>query len=212
VEQIVTDLINRCRAEMLADANFVLSFATRRALLRALGPLLLEDHGYGRQLGPGKRRRTELAWRCANEVAPAWEAAFQSPAARNINAQIRAYLDGQLGADAVEKSADALQGALFNDPQGKDEGYLAGRAACAAAWVAVGDEMLVPDAGCTQEQLDHPEDPDLWDCAFFAAASHAKGIPGTANFDKDRMLAFWEWYLGVAVPKVCEAVDLAEGS
>lgn len=204
MDHAVERLIEHCRRELLGDPNHLLSFSSRRSLLKALGPLVLDARGYGRELSAGKRRRTELAWRAAMRSVSAWEQGYGTLHAHSILDSVRAYLDGRATLESLEAQADAFQGALLHDQRGNAAAYLAGRAAAAAAWVAVGDEMLVPDAGVTQAGLDHPEDPDLWDAAFFAAGSTAGGIPGAPAFDRDAYREFWLWYLDQAVPAACE--------
>jgi hypothetical protein len=70
--------------------------------------------------------------------------------------------------------------------------------------VAVSDELLYPDAGVTQEQLDDPEDPDLRDPAYWAAAAAGGGHPWMSGFRASDYQSFWHWYLDVAVPSVAE--------
>lgn len=208
MEQTVQALRDRCRIEVLAAHDHVLTFASRRALLHALGPLVVDNQGYGRELTLGKKRRMYLAWMCASKVAPTWELAFQSQAVARLLAYLVARLEGRLGADVLERAADSFQATLEQDPRGMNEGELAGRAATAAAWVGVGDELLLPDAGCTQPQLDCPEDPSLWDAAYFAACSFSGGIPGSPRFSKERMREFWLEYLDSAVPTTCDRIGL----
>ncbi len=143
----------------------------------ALGPQELDAKGYGIELTIGKRRRLLLALLASRRVTPFWARDFGTPALDNLLAQIEQYLANAVTVADIRRPTDDLQGALFNGPQGKDQAYLAGRAVAATGWVAVGDEVLSTEAGVIQQDLINPEDPDLWDPAFFAAGAWAGGIP-----------------------------------
>jgi hypothetical protein len=201
----VVEAIERCRSEVSSDPKHQLSFRTRRELLRVLGPQRLDAKGYGVELVSGKRRRVSLALRVARRVAPFWVTDFGTPALDVVLDTVERYLTGAAAISEVRRRTDSLQGALLNDPQGKDRAYLAGRATAAAGWVAVGDEVLSVEAGVTPEELDDPQDPDQWDPAFFAAGAWAGGMPWMAAFVPDRYLEFWTWYLDDAVPAAWSA-------
>ena len=206
MNHVLQEWLVRCRRELESHPDHLLSFATRRAMLLKLGPLMPDARGFGRELGVGKRRRLELAWWCASQVVPVWESTFGDRAPCDLLHLVRGYLDGGVTLEAVKAATDAQQGRLGNSPQGKDAAYLACRAMVACGWVAVGDELLVPDAGVSDEELKESQDPDLWDPAFLAAAALAGGIPGTPHFSRNRMLELWTWYLDIAVPGVCRLV------
>ena len=200
MDENIRRAVSLCRDEIEQDAQHRMSFASRRALLLALGPQELDAKGYGIELTTGKRRRLLLALLASRRVAPFWARDFGTPALENLLALVEQYLANAVTVADIRRRTDALQGGLFNDPQGKDQAYLAGRAVAATGWVAVGDELLSTQAGVTPEDLLHPEDPDLWDPAFFAAGAWAGGMPWSPSFSAAAYLEFWRWYLDDAVP------------
>ena len=206
MDENVRRAVSVCRAEIEQEAKHRLSFASRRALLLALGPQELDAKGCGSELTIGKRRRLLLALLASRRVTPFWVRDFGTADLDDLLAQIEQYLANAATVADIRGPTDDLQGGLFNDPQGKDQAYLAGRAVAATGWVAVGDEVLSTEAGVTQQDLINPEDPDLWDPAFFAAGAWAGGMPWSRAFSATAYLEFWRWYLDDAVPHAWRAV------
>lgn len=205
MDEQTTTCIDRCRREVAGHPKHEMTFVARRELLRSLGPQELDSLGHAVTLTSGKRRRTALAAAVARRVAHLWARDFGTGAIADLLDAIDGYLAGTTARDVVRKKADSLSGGLFNaPPEAKQEGYLAAHATAGAGWVAVSDELLFPDAGVTQEELDDPEDPDLWDPAFWAAGAAAGGHPWMAGFRPADYHAFWQWYLDVAVPSVAD--------
>lgn len=201
----LTTAIATCRAEIERDAKHALSFAPRRALLLALGPQVLDAKGYGVELAAGKRRRVTLALEVSRRVAPFWARDYGTPVLDQLLDRIEGYLRGDVPRDDVRRATDSLTGGLSNDPQGKDQAWLAGRTVDGTGWVAVGDELLSTEQGMSEEDLSDPEDPDLWDPAFFAAGAWAGGMPWTPSFSATAYRDFWQWYLDDAVPRAWRA-------
>lgn len=193
--------IAMCRADVERDPRNRMSFANRRALLLALGPQELDARGYGVALTVGKRRRLRLALLVSRRVAPFWATEFGTTALDTLLLQLEQYLVGAATVADIRRRTDALQGALFDDARGRERGYLAGHAVAATGWVAVGDELLSPDAGVSEKELIDPEDPDLWDPAFFAAGAWAGGMPWSRSHSPETYREFWQWYLEDAVPQ-----------
>lgn len=205
MENDVIKAIDACRADVESSPKFELSFPSRRRLLLALGPQKLDERGYGIELIVGKRRRTHLALSVSQKVSSFWKRDFGTSAIDDLLLLVERYLGGEVSISDVERKTDSLQGGLFNDPQGKDQAFLAGSAAAATGWVAVGDEVLSAAAGVSEEELDDPEDPDLWDPAFFAAGAWAGGMPWSPSFSSSAYREFWIWYLDQAVPQAWDA-------
>jgi hypothetical protein len=184
--------LEQARHEVLQHEKHELSYRTRIELLRLLGPV---DHTKEFPMGEGKRRRIQLAVRVATKVVPAWKRDFQTNALEELLSSIDQCLAGTRSVALVRQETDALRGGLDNDHHGKDQAYLAGRAANQVGWVCVFDEILEPDEGITEEELYRREDPDQFDCAFFAACSWANGLPNGVHFDSHAYREFWLWYL-----------------
>lgn len=206
MDEQVRNAVAVCRTEIEQDEQHRMSFASRRALLLTLGPQQRDARGRCVELATGKRRRLLLALDASRRVASFWSRDFGTPALDNLLGQIEGYLGGTVSIDDVRKKTDSLQGGLANDPRGKDQAYLAGRAVAGTGWVAVGDELLAADEGASEEELADPEDPDLWDPAFFAAGAWAGGMPWTPSFSATAYRDFWQWYLDEAVPRAWRAV------
>lgn len=206
MDENLKNAISACRTEVERDAQHRMSFARRRALLLALGPQQLDARGSGVELAVGKRRRVLLALQVSRRVAPFWARDFGTPALDSLLDQIQEYLAGAVPRADVRRKTDSLQGGLLNDPMGKDQAYLAGRAVAGAGWVAVGDELLSTEQGMSEEDLADPEDPDLWDPAFYAAGAWAGGMPWTPTFSATAYRDFWQWYLDDAVPQAWRSV------
>lgn len=201
MDPAVTALVVQCRAEVLASSEHEFSFRTRRRLLLSLGAQVFNERNSAVEMGPGKRRRVVLALEASRRVVLVWERDYGTRTAADLLDAVQAYLAGALDHAALRRRVDSFQGALSNDHLGKDEAYLAGRAAAATGWVGVHDELLSTRQGLSEEELDEPDDPDMWDPAYFAAGSAAGGMPWSAGFDANKYLAFWLWYLDTAVPK-----------
>lgn len=187
--------ITRARAEIERAADHALSFATRRRVLRAFGPLVRDAKGHAVELGEAKRSRLLLARRAAARVAPLWRRDLGTDALERLLALIDGYLDGSVDRMVVRRATDALTGALHDAPtSAQREGWLAAKAVAGAGWVAVGDELIEADDGVTDAELDDPRDPDLWDPAFWAACAAAGATPNAAGYRAADALAFWQWY------------------
>ncbi len=113
----------------------------------------------------------------ARKVAPTWLEAYSNPSVDTLLTCIEQYLQGKESLDMVYAKTDSLQGELQNGPDGRDDAWLAGSAASCCGWVCFGDEILIPGDWITWDDVYEPDDPDLWDGAFYAAGSYAKGMP-----------------------------------
>jgi hypothetical protein len=119
------------------------------------------------------------------------------------------YVSGKGGRDELIDESSSFRGGLdTSDSPEKDVAYLVGRGSVRAAFVAAYDEVLEPDedAGFTRQDLEDPEDPDYWDCAFWIAGAQAGGMPWVKSFKKRKYGEFWLWYLDVAVPQAWASV------
>lgn len=66
------EILEKARAEVASDRRSELPFATRKELLRELGPVLPANE----QRGPGLIRRTRLCLAVVRQVLPSWEALY----------------------------------------------------------------------------------------------------------------------------------------
>lgn len=194
-------LVEEAREEVVQSALHELSFRTRKKLLLALGPQKLDPRGYGVELLPGKARRLQAALLVCKRVAHAWKRDYGTDAVENLLELIEGYSMGRVGLPEIDAPVDSLIGGLLNGPQGKSSAYLAGQAVAATGIVALGDETLVPDEGVTQQELYAPEDPDLWDAAYWAAGSAAGGMPWEGSFSGQAYGEFWKWYVEDVIPE-----------
>ena len=87
------DAIDACRLELMASSRHEVSFAARRRLLRALGPQMLDERGFGIELTPGKRCRVTLALTVAQRVASAWARDFGGGQVNELLSLVRGYLE-----------------------------------------------------------------------------------------------------------------------
>ncbi len=197
----VREQVERCRDEVEQSAQHVLSFASRRRMLLSIGPLVLDANGRAAELSAGKRARALLARKAAGHVAHSWRTELRTDALEQLLALIDGYLAGTTERSTVLRRTEALTGGLANAPTPEQRaGWLAGKAAAGAGWVAVSDELLCADEGVTEAELDDPEDPDLFDPAFWAACAFAGGLPGEVTYRPADALAFWRWYLDQITP------------
>jgi TPR repeat protein len=203
------DLIQKAKAEVAEDENHELSFGTRKALLRALGPVLMEADGRSTIPGPGQIRRTHLCIAIVRPFLPLWDEYYapnRDPKLMLVLA--KRYLAGMCPKERLERKAYAFSGGLENSgPPEEDLAWLTGHASVCAAYVAIHDEILTADQGISEDDLLDPQDPDLWDCAFWTAAAAAGGMPWVEGFDKEKYAAFWNHYLDVAIPNAWVSVS-----
>lgn len=183
--------------EIRSDRSGQLSFRTRRRLLLSFG---LPQPG---SLSKGHCVRGALAVLVVRKVLPVWEARYHERHPHELIESARLVLEGSADRDVVGRAAYQYGGALIDrvPPEDRPAQYVGHAAAC-AAFVAVDDEALLPDEGVSDAELDSPEDPDLWDCAVWAAAAYAGDFPWTddvSSFDASLNREFWSWYLTDAI-------------
>jgi hypothetical protein len=197
-------LIDMAKAEVAKSPILGLSFKTRQGILRAMGPIPKEG-----TLGPGLIRRARLCCAIVKPALPLWEAHYDSKDPHKMIKLAERYLGGKGGRDELMEESTSFRGGLdTSDSPKKDVAFLVGRGSVRAAFVAAYDEVLEPDedAGFTREDLEDPQDPDYWDCAFWIAGAQAGGMPWVNKFKKKNHGEFWRWYLDVAVPAAWASV------
>lgn len=200
--QNLSDMLAKALEEVAADPVNGLSFATRKAILLELGPVASEA-----TINAGLIRRTRLCVESVKRVLKIWDAHYPTKQPERMVELAEGYLQGSFSAKQVDKEALSFRGGLdSSDTPDKQPAYLVGRGAVCAALVATTDELLEPDEGISLEELMAPEDPDYWDCAYWVAAAEAGGMPWEKSFDRAKYGAFWEWYLGYAIPKAWSSV------
>lgn len=203
------DLLQKAKVEVEEDENHGLSFGTRKALLRAFGPVLIEADDRSTIPGPGQIRRTHLCIAIVRPFLPLWDEHYapnRDPKLMLVLA--KRYLAGMCPKERLRDKAYAFSGGLENSgPPEEDLAWLTGHASVCAAYVAIGDEILVPEQGISEDDLLDPQDPDLWDCAFWAAATAAGAMPWVEGFRKEKYSAFWNYYLDVAIPNAWTSVS-----
>lgn len=193
--------LQAAKNEVLAHPEYQLAFETRQRVLLDLGPVQRDEKGQYAVIGLGLIRRTRLCIACVRRVLPGWESYYDTRDPHTILELAEAYLRQEIDRKKVQQKAYSFRGGLDStDIQSKDIPFCAGMAAVAAGFTAIMDETLEPRKGISLEQLHDPDDPDQWDCAFWAAAAHAGGMPWATGFDKNRYRDFWIWYLDQAIP------------
>ena len=203
----VRNALTVAKAEIRDDANHELSFGTRKRLLKLLGSVELDVKKRHALVTHGLVRRTRLAVAAAEKVIHLWEAHWETRDPHRMLALASGYLAGAVTRDEVAKRACVFAGGLCNTtPPGKLPAFLAGGAANCAAYVAVEDEILVPEQGLSDGESMDPDDPDLYDCAYWAASAYAGATPREKDYDKNKALEFWTWYLDVAIPAAYDSV------
>lgn len=97
--------------------------------------------------------------------------------------------------------------------RGLDYIYAARAIALAAMTIARDDQLLVPrpEFGVTRAEVEDPEDPDRFDCAFWGAVAEAGDVPygsgSDVEFSEQAAVDYWTWYLDVAVPQAMGALE-----
>jgi len=207
MNQEIQKLLGKAKAEVAKDETHGLSFGTRKEVLRALGRVLIENDGRAAGMGLGLRRRTRLCVAIVRPLLFLWDDYYSNKAPQLMLELAEQYLAGKCTRDGLESKAYAFGGGLMNSD--KPETHLAfaiGRASVCAAYVASVDEILLPEQGMSEEELLDPQDPDYWDCAYWAAAAAAGGMPWVDGFDKEKYREFWNHYLDVEVPAAWASV------
>jgi hypothetical protein len=200
--------LDAARSEVLGHPKHEFSFATRKRLLLQLGPVLVDDRGKHTLIYPGLRRRARLCIASVQKVLPFWEAVFSSKDPQTMLDLSEGYLAGKADWAFVRKKAYSFGGGLENrDAIAQQRAWLVGRASICAAYTATADELLEVEKGITPDDVFDPQDPDLWDCAFWASAAWAGGMPWVKEFDRERYRDFWLWYLDTEVPAAWESVN-----
>jgi hypothetical protein len=198
--------LERARQEVARDPVGSLSFGTRKDVLKELGPLLKDNQGRHTIIGIGLIRRTRLCIDVVKRVLQLWEASYPTTDPHRMIELARQYIERQGDREHLRAEASEFRGALdMSDTPDKQVAYLVARSSVCAAYVAASDELLEPDEGISEEELRDPQDPDFWDCAYWAAAAEAGGMPWEPGFNAQRYRGFWNWYLDVAVPNASTA-------
>ena len=202
------NVLQMTKTGILNDPKCLFSFKDRKCLLLELGPLLADENGRHAVVGPGLVRRARLSIAVVERILPVWEECFTLRDPHAMLGLADKYLRAEISREELLEDAYEFRGELDNTVFiQNDRALLAGRASVCAPYVAAMDELLEPDDGCSLQELYDPQDPDLWDCAFWAAGAFAGGMPWTSKFDKQQYCEFWMWYLDVAVPNAWNAVS-----
>ena len=200
MNQELLTLCKKAKAEVARGENYGLSFGTRKKVLRALGPVLVEDNGRAAEMGPGLIRRTRLCVSVVIPLLPLWDECYSNKAPQLMLELAGQYLVGKCTREDLRSEASDFLGGLANSDEPETHlAFAVGRASVCAAYVAKNDEILVPEQGRSEDDLLDPQDPDFWDCAFWAAAAAAGGMPWIDGFSKERYGAFWNHYLDIEV-------------
>lgn len=150
-----------CRAEVGAELDHQLSLRSRKRLLRSLESAFLSERAQA------QRCRARIAIAVATRALPYWERHTHATHAQRMIYGAQGVLDGTMNRAALEQDAYEFFGGLQSSfPSEELEAMYAGLAAVKAAQVAVRDEYLYPRNGESFDEVDDPDDPDLFDCAF----------------------------------------------
>jgi hypothetical protein len=196
------DMLVKAQEEVANDPANALSFATRKEILLALGPVASEG-----TINAGLTRRTRLCVEIMRRVLKLWGAHYPTKQPQRMVELAEGYLQRKFSAQQVDKEALSFRGGLdSSDTPEKQPAYFVGRGSVCCALVATTDELLEPDEGISLDELMEPEDHDYWDCAYWVAAAEAGGMPWEESFNKAKYRAFWEWYLREAIPNAWSSV------
>lgn len=192
-----------CRDEVTTRPDHFLTFATRRRMLLTLGPPWTPEAG----MTVGHQRRALLAVASAERVLPVWEGKHGRGWPHDLLERASEVAHGHGDRLGVFDEAGERLSSLDGGGRAAEDGFAAmyvGYAAVFAGFVAYNDELLEPDEGATQQDLDNPEDHHLFDSASWAAAAWAGDFPWGEKrwFNPARSMEFWTWYLDSAVPSV----------
>lgn len=195
----LSEAVRKAKEAVTASQYHDLSTGDRKRVLRAFGPV--QRDGYWAILNPGHVRRTRLCISVVRRVLPIWEEEDDTQDAHHILDLADRYLRGDIAREVLRKDTQDLITGL-ETMYGPDiqRAWKVGRATAAAGLVALHDEILEPNDFVSEAELEEPQDPDHFDCALWAAAAESNGFWLHDEFDADRSLAFWTWYLDTAVP------------
>lgn len=208
MNKTLQELIEKARIEVSRNEVHGLSFGTRKEVLRELGPVLMEVDRLAAIQGPGLIRRTRLCIAIVQPLLHLWDQYYINKAPQLMLELASQYLVGKCSRDDLRgEASDFLGGLADSDDPETHLAFAVGRASVCAAFVAKNDEILVSEQGRSEEDLLDPQDPDYWDCAYWAAAAAAGGMPWVDGFSKDKYRAFWNRYLDVEVPAAWASVS-----
>lgn len=216
VRDAVSRLCQTCRAEANASPDGFLSLRSRRQMLLTLGPPAPSLVALEEPPSQGHRIRAKVSLLVAERALPLWTRhhAGDPGDVPPLMDLARAAVDG--AGDRVQLLDEAIT--LYNhlgdggpaSRHGIDYIHSARAIARGAMTIARDEQLLVPrpELGISRADVEDPEDPDMFDCAFWAAAAEAGDLPWGSDFDYSReaAVAYWEWYLAEAVPTAVATV------
>jgi hypothetical protein len=193
----LSDAIATARAALLRDPRGHLERGRREAVWAALGPK--DDEG--------RARRTRVAEKSARRVLGIWKQHWPRD---HVPERMLALADEVLGGSADRRSALRERDAAFTAMDSLSAStpakaaVMSGLSAVQALTAAIRDEVFDP-ARTGVATKDEDVDPEDHDASYLAALAFAGGPPWDPNADPDARRAFWEWWLGEAVPEAREA-------
>lgn len=175
----------------------VLSFATRRTLWEAMGPLEVreQDSDVPRTLSEPLKKRAKLALECAKKVTGVW-CAYDSEDKRpqKLIKQTKDYLDGKISASVLSEKLNVIDDFMVIVDKTNDSAPAAAIAAWEAMVTALEDESLL-EPWCA-DSTDEDFDPYDWDAAKNAAVAwRDAGTGGDPGKQAVQEIKFWAWYL-----------------
>jgi Immunity protein Imm5 len=189
----LAERLTRARATLEAREDGELPLAARRAVRERFGPWQPLD---GPHPQPGLIRRVALERATVERVLDAWKKERpDDDRPQRMLALADAVLQRAVDSDAASAEADRF-GVALDDLEKSGE---VSQAALAAALASVAT-VATARAGDYDDEPPDLEDRDLspesWEAAYHASYA-ASGFP---DEDRERLRAYWRWYLDEAVP------------
>jgi len=205
--ETIQQRLQKCISELNNDPYHDLSPKSRRLLFEAMNQEIQGDWQGPVEMSKANYVRAQIAILVSKKVLPIWDKYIKPKHPHNILDKSEGYIIGAVTFDALSEDKSAFHAFLFN--AGTPDELLAfpvGEAAAHAVGVVLFDEIAL-DEDLSLEERDEPSDPDNYDCASWAANAYSNGFPVMDNFDAQKSLEFWTWYINEAVPTALATIS-----
>jgi len=196
----VESRLQECVNEVNNSRYHHLSFKSRRLLFESMNQEIQGDWQCSINISKANYVRTQIAILTTKKVLPIWEKYIKANHPHRILEKCDGYLDGSISREDLLNDRSGFRGGLDNAETDEDMlAYPVGRASVEVATVVLFDENVL-DEQIPLAERDDPQDHDNFDCACWVANAISGGYPGVENFDAQKNLEFWTWYLNEAIP------------